>query len=151
MSSSSEDTIALGEKIGQILKAPLVIELLSDVGGGKTTFTRGLVKGLGSSDQVASPSFTISRIYDLEKGNQVHHFDFYRLDDAGLMRAELTESFEDEGVITVVEWANIVEEVLPEDRLIILIKYTGDDSRKITVQSSNIELISRMDNHVSSN
>ncbi len=118
-------------KIGQQLKGGEIIELRSDIGGGKTTLVRGLAKGAGSEDQVASPTFTISRVYNCPKSIRINHFDFYRLDDPGLMRAELGESVTDPQSITIVEWANIVDDVLPKDRLVVEITSTGEDSRHI--------------------
>ncbi len=119
------------EKIGRNLKGGEVIELRSDIGGGKTTLVRGLAKGAGSTDQVASPTFTISRVYNCPNGVRINHFDFYRLNDPGVMQGELGESVTDPTSVTVVEWANIVNQVLPEDRLLIEITSTGEDSRHI--------------------
>lgn len=119
------------EKIGQNLKGGEVIELRSDVGGGKTTLVRGLAKGAGTEDQVASPTFTISRVYNCPGNIRINHYDFYRLTDPGLMRSELGESVSDPLSVTIVEWAKIVDEVLPDDRLIIEITSTGEDSRHI--------------------
>ena len=130
-STSSEFTEQLAEKIGASLKGGEVIELVSDLGGGKTTFTRGLVRGLGSSDKVASPTFTISKMYDA--GDlEVHHFDFYRLPDAGIMADELAELVGDPHTVVVVEWADAVQHVLPDRRLKIEIKQTPEGNRQLT-------------------
>ncbi len=95
-----------------------MIELVSDLGGGKTTFVRGLARGFGSHDRVASPTFTIGRVY--RSGNlTMHHFDFYRLPEAGLIVEELAEVIGDQQVVTVVEWADVVQNVLPKERLTI--------------------------------
>lgn len=131
--------MSFAHKIGKRLKGGEVIELRSDVGGGKTTFVRGVAKGFGSTDQVASPTFTISRIYDVaETGKSIHHFDFYRLDDAGLMRIELGESVANPDVVTIIEWAGIVDDVLPEDRLVIELQTTGDDSRLLRLRAGKM-------------
>lgn len=106
----------MGELVGQCLKGGEVIELVSDLGGGKTAFVRGLAKGMGSTDPVSSPTFTISKVYkapDLE----LHHFDFYRLQEAGLLQHELTDLLNDPKIIVVIEWAGIVEQALPDKRL----------------------------------
>lgn len=111
-----------------------MIELVSDLGGGKTTFVRGLARGAGSSDRVASPTFTISRVY--EAGNKdIHHFDFYRLGEAGLIGEELAEVLHDPHIVTVVEWADIVKDVLPRKRLTITINKTPTDGRDITFRA----------------
>jgi tRNA threonylcarbamoyladenosine biosynthesis protein TsaE len=104
------------------------------LGGGKTTFVRGLARGLGSKDTVASPTFTLNKIYQA-KNLQIHHFDFYRLNDPGIVADQLAESLQDPKVITIVEWSNIVQNVLPADRLSIEFKPTAKDSeeREITI------------------
>lgn len=129
-STSSDATEQFAEKLGQRLKGGEVIELISDLGGGKTTFTRGLAKGIGSTDRVASPTFTVSKLYK-GKNIEIHHFDFYRLADAGLMEYELHDLLGDPEVVVVVEWGDVVVHVLPAERLTIHLKRTGDDSRQL--------------------
>lgn len=129
-STKPEDTLNLAAEIGSRLKGGEVIELISDLGGGKTAFVRGLARGMGSLDQVASPTFTISREYHTEK-LELHHFDFYRLSEAGVIRAELEESIAKPKVAVVIEWAGVVSDVLPQDRLSVKFEKTGDNSRKI--------------------
>jgi tRNA threonylcarbamoyladenosine biosynthesis protein TsaE len=131
ISTSAEQTQALAEKLGAALRGGEVIELVSDLGGGKTTFTRGLVKGLGSDDVVASPTFTISKVYDAGQ-LQVHHFDFYRLAEPGIIADELAEVAGDPGIVTVVEWADVVQHVLPEDRLQLAIRQQPNGDRELT-------------------
>ena len=125
--AGSAETSKLGELLGNNLTAPAVIELASDLGGGKTTFTQGLAKGLGSSDIVSSPTFTISRIYKTADA-QIHHFDLYRLSEPGIVADQLAESLSDPRVITVVEWSGIVAGVLPEQRLTINFEPTANDA-----------------------
>jgi tRNA threonylcarbamoyladenosine biosynthesis protein TsaE len=103
------------------------------LGGGKTTFVRGLARGIGSKDRVASPTFTISRVYQAADDKQLHHFDFYRLNEAGIIAAELAEVVDDPDNVTVIEWGEIVHNVLPAKRLTIEITRTGDDTRTISV------------------
>lgn len=104
------------------------------MGGGKTTFVRGLARGLGSKDTVASPTFTLNKIYE-GKNSQIHHYDFYRLSEPGIMSDELAESLQSPKVITVVEWSDIVQHVLPENRLIIEFKPTANnpEEREISI------------------
>lgn len=106
---------------------------MSDLGGGKTTFVRGLAKGLGSSDHVSSPTFTISKVYKAGQ-RELHHFDFYRLPDAGLMAHELQDVLSDPQAIVVVEWADVVRDVLPAERLTITFAKQADDSRTLQFQ-----------------
>ena len=129
-STSSEDTEALGERVGARLKGGEVIELVSDLGGGKTTFVRGLVRGAGSTDRVASPTFTISREYAAPKFTIVH-FDFYRLAEAGVIAEELKEFMGDTNYVVVIEWGDIVADVLPADHVRIQIQYKTDTERLI--------------------
>lgn len=111
-----------------------MIELISDLGGGKTTFVRGLARGAGSPDRVASPTFTISRVYEAG-AKDIHHFDFYRLGEAGLIGEELAEVLHDPHIVTVVEWADIVKNVLPHKRLTITIDKTPTDGRDLTFRA----------------
>jgi tRNA threonylcarbamoyladenosine biosynthesis protein TsaE len=148
-SVSVQDTEKVGVLLAQIIKAPELIELRADLGGGKTTFTKGFVRGFGSSDKVSSPTFTLNKIYKTG-GLQIHHFDFYRLDDAGVVSDQLKESLQDSKVVTVVEWADIVKGVLPEDRITIEFKAVADneDERVITfeVPQSKLPIIEKLRN-----
>jgi tRNA threonylcarbamoyladenosine biosynthesis protein TsaE len=104
------------------------VELISDLGGGKTTFVRGLAQGLESQDPVRSPSFTLHNQYH-GNGLTLHHFDFYRLFEPGEMRDELAEVLQDEQSIAVVEWGHIIQDVLPDDHIRIEIRATGEQTR----------------------
>lgn len=131
-STDLEGTARLAAQMGERLRGGEVIELVSDVGGGKTTFVKSLAKGFGSTDNVASPSFTISREY--RAGDKtMYHFDFYRLNDPGIVANELAEVVGDEQGVVVVEWADIVEDVLPAEHLTIRIKSTGDTEREFEI------------------
>ncbi|HEY1835303.1 MAG TPA: tRNA (adenosine(37)-N6)-threonylcarbamoyltransferase complex ATPase subunit type 1 TsaE [Candidatus Saccharimonadales bacterium] len=129
-SASLEATEALAEKIGKRLKGGEVIELVSDLGGGKTAFVRGLARGLGSRDHVASPTFTISREYQAGELT-LYHFDFYRLSEPGIMSAELAEILDDPKAVVAVEWSDIVQHVLPEKRLSVKFALNGETSRQL--------------------
>jgi tRNA threonylcarbamoyladenosine biosynthesis protein TsaE len=108
--------------------------MLSDLGGGKTTFVRGLAQGLEVDDVVHSPSFTVSNEYQ-GRELRLYHFDFYRLIDPGILRDELAEAMRDEKGVVVIEWADIVEDVLPADRLRIAIKSLGENLRQINLST----------------
>lgn len=129
-STSSAETEALGAKIGANLRGGEVIELASDLGGGKTTLVRGLVRGTGSTDRVASPTFTISREYRSPRFTIVH-FDFYRLAEAGIVGNELSEFIGDPAYVVVVEWGEVVQDVLPVNRFTVSIAHTENDERDI--------------------
>jgi len=123
--------VQLAEQLGKRLKGGEVIELVSDLGGGKTSFVRGLAKGMGSKDMVASPSFTLSREY-MAGDLRLYHFDFYRLSDPGLVANELAEVVSDPMAVVAVEWADIVEDILPTVKLTITLQPTSETSREIT-------------------
>lgn len=129
---SSAETERLGEQIGSALQGHEVIELISDLGGGKTTLTRGIARGFGSTDKVASPTFTVNKEY-VSGNKRIVHYDFYRLDDPGLLEFELAESLHDPATVTIVEWADIVHDVLPVDRVTIRIASSGDESRSFAI------------------
>lgn len=132
--ASAAETEAMAERIGRRLKGGEVIELSSDLGGGKTTFVRGLARGAGSSDVVGSPTFTLSKLYKAAR-LEIHHFDFYRLQEAGIMHDELAELVSDPQLVVVVEWSDVVREVLPDKRLTITIERTAaaEDARLMTI------------------
>jgi tRNA threonylcarbamoyladenosine biosynthesis protein TsaE len=127
--ASEQEMLQFGKDFAK--KAPRVIELIGDVGAGKTTFTRGLAEGLGIKNPVTSPSFTISKSYALENGGRLIHYDFYRLPDPGLMIDDLEENLQDPKNIIVVEWGGSVQEILPNDHIKIEIKYNKDNSREV--------------------
>lgn len=132
---SLDGTQALAEALGRSLRGREVMELISDVGGGKTTFVKGLAKGLGISDTVQSPTFTISRIYNGRDNLELHHFDFYRLTEAGVVADELAESLQQPNAVVAVEWGEIVHDVLPAERMTVRLVSLGDTERKITLST----------------
>lgn len=111
--------------------------LTSDLGGGKTTFTKGLAKGLGSTDTVSSPTFTVSRVYKARDDIALYHFDFYRLNEGGMVALELAEVMDDPKAVVVIEWGDVVSGILPDRRITIKIDKTSDseESRRLQVSS----------------
>jgi tRNA threonylcarbamoyladenosine biosynthesis protein TsaE len=134
---------ALGAKLGGLLRGGEVIELVGDVGAGKTTFVKGLARGLAIDEDIQSPSFTISRVYDARDGLQLAHYDFYRLGDAGIMAHELAETTNDPESITVVEWAGIVDGVMPVHRLRIVFTSPTEFRRTLTFEGPT-ELLGKL-------
>jgi tRNA threonylcarbamoyladenosine biosynthesis protein TsaE len=132
-SANAEQTEQIAMTIGKRMRGGEVIELISDLGGGKTTFTRGLARGAGSSDVVSSPTFTISKVYQSSKFD-IHHFDFYRLPDAGLASHEIEDLLDDTKIALIVEWGGVVDHVLPESRVSIVITRSGDETRELLVK-----------------
>ncbi len=148
-SVNSDDTQKIGELLGSLIQTPEVIELRSDLGGGKTTFVCGLVRGFGSLDRVGSPTFTLNKIYKADN-LEVHHFDFYRLRQPGVVKDQLEESLQDSRAVTVVEWSDIVKDVLPDERITIEFKPVPDneDERVLTFKfpETKMELIEKLRN-----
>lgn len=128
--TSEEEMLAFGEEFAKNLSNN-VIELIGDVGAGKTTFTRGLARGLGVKEPITSPSFTISKSYALKTGGNLIHYDFYRLNDPGIMLDDLAENLKNNKNIIVVEWGESIKNLLPKNHTIINIKYNDDDTRSI--------------------
>lgn len=135
-SRDSEQTEQIAATVGARLRGGESIELVSDLGGGKTTFTRGLARGAGSTDVVSSPTFTISKVYNTPDF-QIHHFDFYRLPSAGLASHEVEDLLGDPKAVLIVEWGGVVDHVLPEGRITIEIKRTADDGRELLISYPN--------------
>lgn len=123
----------LGAKVGAALRGGEVFELIGDVGAGKTTFVKGLAAGLQIDDDVQSPSFTINRRYKGRNGLTLNHYDLYRLNDAGIMGMEVAESLSDPSSVTIIEWGQSVNDVLPSDRIVITIHYLPDEGRSVEV------------------
>ncbi len=132
---SEEETFALGEKIGREAKPGQVYTLLGDLGVGKTVFTQGVAHGLEIDEPICSPTFTIVQVYE-EGRMPFYHFDVYRIGDVEEMEEIGYEDyFYGEG-ICFVEWANLIEEIIPKDRIQITIKKNpekGYSYREITI------------------
>lgn len=131
----AEDTFGLGKKLGQNAKPGDVYTLVGDLGVGKTVFTQGLAEGLGIAEAVSSPTFTIVQVYE-EGRLPLYHFDVYRIGDVSEMdEIGYEDYFYGEGVC-LIEWADLIREILPERYTRIFIEKDlekGFDYRKITV------------------
>lgn len=112
---------------------PYVIELVGDVGAGKTTFTKGLARGLEITEEITSPTFTISKVYENSRGQKLVHYDFYRLENPGIMVEDLFENLQDPQTVTVIEWADTVSEILPANHLRLEILINDDGSRTLNL------------------
>jgi len=129
---SAKSTEQLGSNLGSLLKGGEIIELVSDIGGGKTTLTKGIAKGIGCRENVSSPTFTLSKVY---KGSalELHHYDFYRLSNIGLMEEDVKEVICNTENVTVVEWARDAHDIFPKNRTIRieLMSQKEENDRKI--------------------
>lgn len=141
--ASESEMLALGHDFAAKILATehpsVVFELIGDVGAGKTTFTRGLAEGLGVDEPVTSPSFTISKRYAFPEG-QLIHYDFYRLDDSGIMRDELAEALAEPNSIIIVEWGSDVADLLPADKIRLEIALCEDGSRTVKIIAPDSEI-----------
>lgn len=135
-SFSPQDTYELGKRIGETAGAGSVITLIGDLGVGKTVFTQGLAAGLGITEPVNSPTFTIVQIYE---GGRLpfYHFDVYRIGDVSEMdEIGYEDCFYGEGVC-LIEWADLISEILPERHTRVTISKDpekGFDYRKILLE-----------------
>ena len=127
---SDEKMQRLGVAIGRAVSGGEVLELVGDIGAGKTTLTKGIAKALDINEPVQSPTFTISRVYDSPRGLRLVHYDFYRLGEAGIMGNEISEAMDDDSVV-VVEWAGAVDDDLPKDRLVVKITTVSEEERLV--------------------
>lgn len=140
-SNSEKETFEIGKSIGQNAKPGEVYALLGDLGVGKTVLTKGLAVGLGITESVSSPTFTIVQIYE-EGRMPLYHFDVYRIADPEEMdEIGYEDYFFGEGVC-LVEWANLIEEIMPQETKWITIEkdlQKGFDYRKISIESRENE------------
>ena len=135
--NSASESMQFGEDLAGILNSGDVITLEGDLGAGKTTFTKGIATGLRITDTVSSPTFTMIKEY--EGSLKLYHLDAYRLEfsdeDLGF-----DEYIYGTGV-TVIEWAQYIEDYLPEDRLAITIDYLDEDRRRIHLKPYGVRYI----------
>ena len=131
-----EETFALGQKIGRAATPGQIYTLTGDLGVGKTVFTQGVASGLGITEPVNSPTFTIVQVYE-EGRLPFYHFDVYRIGDIEEMEEiGYDDYFFGEG-ICLIEWSELIEEILPENRISITIEKDlsrGFDYRRITIE-----------------
>ena len=133
---SPEETFRLGEELGRKAVPGQVFTLTGDLGVGKTVFTQGLAKGLGIEEPVNSPTFTIVQVYE-EGRLPFYHFDVYRIGDVEEMEEVGFEDYVMGDGVSLIEWADLIDEIIPEKRTRILIEKDleqGFDYRKITVE-----------------
>ena len=128
--NSKDEMIELGKMVGEASYPNLLITLNGDLGAGKTTFTKGIALGLDIKSIVSSPTFTIMKIY--QGRLTLYHMDVYRINDP-FSDFELEEYFELDGVC-VIEWAENIKELLPDEYLSLFIEDFGDDKRRILIK-----------------
>lgn len=137
VSHSAEMTEQIGEALGRVLQPGDVVALIGDLGAGKTCLTRGIARGLGVGDRVTSPTFILVAEYTTDRGFPLYHADCYRLGDAAAAEAEsigLAEMIGGSGV-AVVEWAERIKRLLPDDTLRIELAATDESERTLTIHT----------------
>ncbi|MCQ2491924.1 MAG: tRNA (adenosine(37)-N6)-threonylcarbamoyltransferase complex ATPase subunit type 1 TsaE [Lachnospiraceae bacterium] len=130
------DTFELGKKLGKEAKAGQVLCLYGDLGVGKTVFTQGFAEGLEIEEPISSPTFTIVQVYE-EGRLPFYHFDVYRIGDIEEMDEIGYEDYVYGEGVTLIEWANLIEEILPDHYMTVTIEKDldrGFDYRRITVE-----------------
>ena len=132
---SPEETEKIGAALGRLIPAGTVIAYCGDLGAGKTAFTRGLARGLGCTEQVTSPTYTIVNEY-LSGRAPLFHFDMYRLHSADDLWDIGWEDYLDRNGVCAVEWSENVREAL-EDAMTVRIDKLGDDTRRITLEGGD--------------
>ncbi|HXA67729.1 MAG TPA: tRNA (adenosine(37)-N6)-threonylcarbamoyltransferase complex ATPase subunit type 1 TsaE [Bryobacteraceae bacterium] len=131
---SEEDTVALGVKLAAELPAKAVVLLIGNLGAGKTTLAKGIVKGLGAAqpDEVSSPTFTLIHEYS----PSVYHIDLYRLDREDQVATLGLDEIFDRNAVVLIEWGERFERLMPEDRIEIRLRAIEENSREIEVRST---------------
>jgi tRNA threonylcarbamoyladenosine biosynthesis protein TsaE len=130
---SEEETIALGEEIARALPRPAAVLLIGDLGAGKTTLAKGIVKGLGAAapEDVNSPTYTL--IHEYGEKDKVYHIDLYRLERASEVLALGLDDLLASDAVLLVEWGERFPALWPANRIEIRLAWTADDVREITV------------------
>ncbi len=144
-SGSVDETFEIGRKLGSLLTDGAVVGLVGDLGAGKTTFTKGLVCGAGCRDHhlVNSPTYVLEQIY--QGACAIHHYDAYRLGNEEELLALGLEERLRENALIVIEWADLIDSVLPETRLRIEFELSGESSRILTITGSGEGWKDRLD------
>ncbi len=132
LTNSPEETEAVGEKLARLLSGGTVIAYRGDLGAGKTAFTRGLARGLGYTEPVTSPTYTVCNEY-LGGRLPLFHFDMYRLRSAEDLWDIGWDDYLDRNGICAVEWSENVDEAM-ENAVYVTIEKTGEASRRITIK-----------------
>ena len=135
ITNAPEQTEAVGQALGKVLKPGTVLAYEGDLGAGKTAFTRGLAKGLGAKDTVTSPTYTIVNEY-LSGRLPLFHFDMYRLSSSDALWDIGWEDYLERGGVCAVEWSENVSDAM-EGAIRIRIEKLGEDTRKITITGGN--------------
>ncbi|NQT95892.1 MAG: tRNA (adenosine(37)-N6)-threonylcarbamoyltransferase complex ATPase subunit type 1 TsaE [Candidatus Omnitrophica bacterium] len=139
ITKTTEETKRMGERLAKLFKGGEVIALSGELGSGKTTFTKGIARGLGVKDPeyVNSPSFVLIKEY---KGKlNLYHFDLYRLDNLGDIEYIGIQEYLDDNGVVVIEWAEKLQSLLPKEHIKISISIMGNNKRRLQAQGHGKE------------
>ena len=135
VTESAGETLALGERLGGLLRPGDVVALYGELGSGKTVLTKGIACGLGVEADVHSPTFTL--IHEHAGPIPLFHVDLYRIEGEAEVESIGVEEYIEAGGVTVIEWAEKMRSVLPAERLDIALRVTGDTSRELTFETDS--------------
>jgi tRNA threonylcarbamoyladenosine biosynthesis protein TsaE len=136
LTKSAKQTLNLGKKLAKRLKGGEILGLIGELGAGKTVLIKGIAAGLGIKKIITSPTFVLMKVYPVKgKIKQLVHIDCYRIKDPQeIADIGATEYFGQEDTVTVIEWADKIKKILPQERINISIKIKGENSREIIVK-----------------
>lgn len=143
-----KETMLFGEKLGRSIDRKLLICLDGDLGAGKTCMSKGIAKGLGIEEEVTSPTFILVEEYHGRM--DLYHFDVYRIDDPEELYFIGFDEYLSKEAVVVIEWSNRIEEILPKERLDIVIEYVQDTGRKVGLTALGSEAQSVLEHLMSS-
>ena len=135
-STGSEQSLQLGAELASVIQLGDVIEFVGDLGGGKTTFIKGLARGLGIKQTVTSPTYNIQRSYKIPSGGTLEHYDLYRLGEDEILLEEMREVLAAGDAVVVVEWADHFRESLRDDRFIVEAHFIDENTRRYDISGT---------------
>ncbi len=140
ITKSSAETKKIGFALGKKIKEKeknFFIALQGNLGSGKTTFTKGLARGLGIKEDIISPTFLIYKRYRVGKGRNFYHVDAFRVKKDDLFSLGFKEIMKERRAIVLVEWSENIKEIIPEEAIIIIFSFINPSERKLIVESNN--------------
>ena len=134
ITSSEEETENIGKSLAMSLSKGDAVLLRGNLGAGKTVFSRGFARGLGITEPVSSPTYTIVQEYELPEGGRLYHLDLYRISDVNAALAFGVDEFlDDPQGISLIEWPDRIDGILPENAICVEIEHLSDSERRLTI------------------
>ena len=140
ISNSFEETKAIGKTLARELAGGTVLCLVGELGGGKTTFTQGILEELGAEKPFTSPTFVVMKEYRLNGGGRekaiqkVCHFDVYRVEASDILQLSWKELISDRRNLVIVEWAERIKEILPKKTVLVNFEWVDENQRRISIE-----------------